>query len=276
MYSLEEYGVVEDVVRDMQKSSGITYDPIDSNWVRLGADSVFDGEVESSYAFYDPRSAQVLAKVLMDLPLSPEGYLIGRHRNSLCRMALCNAAQCLPQFLVRVASDINSLHVPAMSSNEIQTACYRLFDLCVNYKPEKPFFRAIYTLDVMLQDLLPLDLKATAAISVVTLTSAEFRNMITIVARLISESKDKTITLDIGPASTLNVPLVMSIAQKFPIDMAVLFPKETISTQSIDIRFSHMMFAALKACLRSAFLATSPDSTPLFEAFAEMDDIVNM
>lgn len=44
----------------------------------------------------------------------------------------------------------------------------------------------------------------------------------------------------------------------------------------IKIKYHHLLFAALKACLRGVFLETSLDSAPLFEAFLDMGETIHM
>lgn len=68
----------------------------------------------------------------------------------------------------------------------------------------------------------------------------------------------------------------MGVVQKFPLDRSVLVPDQNDCTEVVQIKYHHLLFAPLKACLRSVLLETSLDSTPLFEAFLEMGETVHM
>ncbi|KXH27640.1 hypothetical protein CSAL01_04511 [Colletotrichum salicis] len=235
VYSLEDIEIPDDVAAHLKEFLGGTYHPISSTFIRLGEIEKNGGYDTSSPLALDRSSSQLLAKGLLDLSLSPEGYIVGFSRQSWCRATLCNAAQFLPH-----------LHESAM------------------------------ILDTILEQLSPLKPKEMTAIGVVIITSAEFRDFLARAVRMIAESAGKSVRLDLGPASTLNIPAVMGNIQKYPVDLTQLFPGENISVEVVEIGFHHMIFAALKACLRSTALETSPDSTPLFEAFLDMDDVVYM
>ncbi|KAH9240173.1 hypothetical protein K456DRAFT_1719498 [Colletotrichum gloeosporioides 23] len=276
VYSLEEVDVPDDVARQLKESLGGTYHPISSNFVRLGKAGTYEDYAKSLPIFLERSSSQLLAKGLLDLPLSPEGYLVGFPKDSWCRTTLCNSAQLLPHLLTRICNDLDHLQVPESSKNDFIAIADKLLVLCLNYQPTRTFYQTIYSLDIILQELLPLNAKAMASVGVVTITSAEFRDFLTSVVRMIPESTGKSVTLDLGPASTLNVPSVMGVIQKYPVDITQIFPGENISIEAVEIRFHHLIFAALKACLRSTVLETSLDSTPLFEAFLQMNEVVHM
>lgn len=72
-------------------------------------------------------------------------------------------------------------------------------------------------------------------------------------ARLIAQSKDRVVTLALGEFSTLNIPSSMGFVQKFPLSQSVLFPDQKICDEVVQIKYHHLLIAALKACLRSVF-----------------------
>jgi hypothetical protein len=186
---------------------------------------------------------------------------------------LCNAAQSLPHLIGRMAIDFKHLSVPANAQDNTLTKLDAFLDMCLDFKPDRAWFRTLHEVDIVIESLIMQDPRVNAAVGVAMLTSAEFRDLVARSARLIPESKDKTLVLDIGTSSGLSIPSLMGVVQKFPVDLGVLFPGENIGAGAVEISFSHFMFAALKACLRSAFLETSLDSTPLFEAFLGLDRV---
>ncbi|GAB1312575.1 hypothetical protein MFIFM68171_02785 [Madurella fahalii] len=120
-----------------------------------------------------------------------------------------------------------------------------------------------------------------ASVGIIMLTSAEFRDTIARIARLIPESKDKSVKLESGFGTLMSylvIPSLMGLNQRFPVDLTVLYPgnTEVMNIGVFSISSTQLLLAALRACLRSAFLETSLDSTPLFEAYMAMTDITRM
>jgi hypothetical protein len=73
--------------------------------------------------------------------------------------------------------------------------------------------------------------------------------------------------------STLNIPVAMGFTQCFPVALALPHPSLPNDNGSITNTFRQVMFAALRACVRRAFIGTSLDSPPLFKTMLEMDTI---
>jgi hypothetical protein len=276
VYSLDEVELPDDVGSLLKKASGSTYHRIDSTWVRLGTESTRNKNPDSPILTYlDRADAQILAKILLTMSLSPEGYLFGvATKSSLCRAMLCNAAQSLPHLLGRMAIDFEHLSVLADAEPNIVKEVDTFLEMCLNFKPDRAWFRTLYKLDMSIESLVMQDPSVNVAIGVVMLTSAEFRDIVARSARLIPESKDKTVMLDLGPTPGLKIPSIMGVVQRFPVDLGALFPGDDLTPGEVEISFSHLLFAALKACLRSAFLETILDSTPVFEAFLSMDKVI--
>lgn len=171
------------------------------------------------------------------------------------------------------------MRVHNASKTEFINTSDKLLDMYLDFKPTRVFYRTIHAFDIILEELLPLNVKALVAIRVVTITNAEFQDFLTGAVRMIPESAGKSVTVDLGPASTLNVPSLMGIIRKYPVDVQHLYPGENIDIETVDVKFHHLVFAALKACLRSTIsrgLETSLDSTPLFKAFLNMNEVVYM
>jgi hypothetical protein len=272
IYSLEELDLTEDICMELEESSGYTYLPIQSQWVRLGRESQNQGI--HHLMFLERPAAQKLAQLLLDLPITPDGYLMNANRDSLCRATLCNAAQSLPHLLGRIINDIDSLGIPADSRDHIVTMLDSFLDKILTFTPNRPFFCSLYDIDCVLQTLIPIDPMVATAVGVLMLTSAEFRAIIVQSARLIQVSIDKTVDLAFGHRPLFKVPSVMGVTQEFPVDFEALFPAKDLALPIVKVKFQDIMFSALKACLKSAVLETSLDSGPLFEAFMNMSEKV--
>jgi hypothetical protein len=134
---------------------------------------------------------------------------------------------------------------------------------------------AIFDLDKALVSLLHRDKYVNDAVGVLMLTNSEFRAMITQSARHIPEVATKTLNLDLGIGALL-VPAVMGYIQEFPVEFPALYPGEEARAGIIAVPYPQLMFACLKACVRSTFLETSLDSLPLFKAVTNMRPVVHM
>ncbi|KAJ5556372.1 hypothetical protein N7494_000287 [Penicillium frequentans] len=273
VYSLEEVDFTNDAQKELDESIKSTYHPIDGAWVRLGKEmNRSQRTMDPIRTFLERESAHTIAKALLDIHMSADGYLMPCDRSSLCRATLCNAAQYLPHLMGRMANNIDNLLVPAKDQENTVIIFDNFLNMCLDFKPDRPFFQTLSELDSVLTTLTSPDLKSNTAIGIIMLTSAEFRDIIAQSARLIPQSKDKVVTLKLGKLSTLDIPSSMGVVQKFPIDQSVLFPDQKVRTEVVH----HLLFAALKACLRSVFLETSLDSTPLFGAFLKIGETVHM
>ncbi|KAJ5355699.1 hypothetical protein N7517_010308 [Penicillium concentricum] len=275
--SLEEIEVPNNAKSELEESVRSTYHPINGSWVRLGRVSNSSRRTgKPILTFIERQSAHAISKALLDIPISVDGYLMPCNQSSLCRATLCNAAQSFPHLISRMANDLDSLSIPTADQDKTATLFNKFLNMCLDFKPDRMFFRTLSELDSVLSTFLSPNLKANTAIGVVMLTSAEFRDIIAQSARLIPQSKDKCVVLDLGQSPTLNIPSSMGVVQKFPLDLSVLCPDQQVRNELIEINYHQLLFAALKACLRSVVLETSLDSTPLFEAFLEMGETVQM
>jgi hypothetical protein len=254
-----------------------TYHPINGAWVRLGKETDSSQRtIHPIRTFLERETAHTIAKALLDIPLSADGYLMPCNRSSLCRATLCNAAQYLPHLMGRMANNIENMFIPAMDQGNTVILFDKFLNMCLDFKPDRAFFQTLFELDSVLTTILSPDIRANTAIGIFMLTSAEFRDIIAQSVRLIPQSKDKVVTFELGKFSTLNIPSSMGAVQKFPVDQSVLFPDQKVCTEVVQIKYHHLLFAALKACLRSVFLETSLDSTPLFRAFLKTGEAVHM
>lgn len=107
-YTLEEMDLEDNARIHRKLDNSTTYLHHTSPWVRLGrgCSSTTFGE-GSSWVIHRP-DAQLLAQALLQLPLSPHGYLISARR-SACRLMLSAASDALAQLLIRAILGPNLL-----------------------------------------------------------------------------------------------------------------------------------------------------------------------
>lgn len=144
-----------------------------------------------------------------------------------------------------------------------------------DFEYSRSFSLHIWALDMLLESCIdPCDL-VQVSVQLVTLTSPEFRDILSQSVRMLGEFINVKVHLDVDNAS-LNVPAMLGIIQKFPVDRGLL--SETaggaLPSGLLDILYTELVLLSLKATVRSAFLETSLDSTPLFERVMAMSEVI--
>lgn len=280
--SLEEISVSKDIRAELESLAGVTYIPSDYMWVRLPPLNGSRGNdrsrritnSQSQSAWYLRRSdAQVLAQALLRLPICRKGYLFNSNKPSLCYKFLCSAAPNAPHLLLYIIRYFDKLTIPEASRKSLLAAMEEMIRRTYKFQYSRAFMDSIYEIDIALQRVLLLDKKVINAVGVLAISNEEFRDLITMSIRRIPQSIDQTVQLDLhNPAIVIKA--VLGAEQRFPVDLPELFPNFVASQRSIDISFTHLVLIVLKASVRSAFLKTSLDSSPLFERVMKMDDTV--
>jgi hypothetical protein len=268
VFSLEELKLTPDVTARLWSASEATYVPTDFPWVRF-----IQIRKSQNNWFLKRDDAQLLAQALLSLPMSSLGYLVGGNKHSKCRQLLCAASQSLFQLLIRFNKSLQALNVNDSEATQLTQLMEAIYMGTEKKTRTRPFYEAIYDLDVALATRLHPDTRVNNGIGVLMITNEEFRDIITQSARHIDEAINTSIVLDVVNG-TLNVPAVMGFTQRFPLALALLHPELPNDDGPITITFGEVIFAALKASVRSTFLETSLDSLPLFRTVLEMDTVV--
>ncbi|KAG9256375.1 uncharacterized protein F5Z01DRAFT_698303 [Emericellopsis atlantica] len=270
--SLQEISLSTEDVRDINNADGGTYHERQSEWVRL--EEAYDGR-----RHLRREDAQFIGLALLDLELSPHGYLMSGEP-SACRALICQAASSsLPQLLARIMGSIDALGLEEAVKDPLKTASRSFYDLTQLIRSTRKYYSALHALNLALQDATPTsstkETTALTSIGCVMLTSPEFRSLIAQSARLLSEGLDGSVVVDLGHGA-IEMPTVMNFVAKFPIDTDRLFPDAASDMLSgtVTIRLARALLACLRAALRSAMFDTALDSVPLFEAVRRLDEVV--
>ncbi|KAF2115757.1 hypothetical protein BDV96DRAFT_659036 [Lophiotrema nucula] len=269
IYSLEEVELTDEILTELKNASDTTYVPLSIPWVRL------DPETRTQGWFLKRDDAQLLAQALLAIPMSPHGYLVSANKRSRCRGLLCQAAQSLPQLLARLVYSFQSLGLDGNGADTLLQMMGNMYAKTERLEKTRSFYEVIFKLDEGLSSVLHPDPRVNDAIGVLMITNEEFRALIAQSARHIDESVDTTLEFDVANG-TLNVPAVMGFIQRFPVEIAVLYPELRRDDGPITITLRELMFAALKARVRGAVLETSLDSLPLFKAFFDLARVVHL
>lgn len=261
--SLEEVGLEEDELRNLVTDNG-TYITRSSEWLRLHQDS------SDKRKFLHRADGQTMAAALLTLPLSPYGYLMSLER-CLCREMLCQAADSLPQLLLRTMWSIDGSFdfLEDDVKQQLRNTMASFSALSQPVKRTRLYFEALYKLNRELEAAIGQDQSSkqiSLSLGCVMITSPEFRSLVSQSVRLLEEGFHGTMCVDLD-VGVVEVSTVMNFPAKFPVDVKAIFPgiDATERRGRFDIPLPRIALICFKAALRSAMLDSALDSRPLFE-----------
>lgn len=101
-------------------------------------------------------------------------------------------------------------------------------------------------------------------IGMLTVTNVEFQELVYQSMRHLRESTTATVELDMR-AGVIKVPSAFGVMQQFIVDLDRIFPEDMRSHETISVRHTTVVLAAMKSCLRSEMLKSCHDITPLLK-----------
>lgn len=275
--SLREVGLTDTEVREIAGDNDGTYIARSSRWIRL--------ETDGCTRFLRREDGQLLAAVLMRLPLSPYGYLFSCEE-SACRDMLCKSANALPQLLARTMWTIDDAfeHLDQEIRNNLRDAMVRFNQFLVQpAKSTRLYYKALFQLDKALDAAIrsksQRDCVISMSLACVMITSPEFRSLVSQSARLLAEAWKGTILIDLNKG-LVNIPTVMNFLAEFPIDIKQIIANIDTASAGIcgivEVSLAELMLICQRAALRSTMLETALDSRPLFIAVDDLSTVVHM
>jgi hypothetical protein len=266
--SLTDLEASRDEVVALLEDAKRTFIPCHHNWVRLGP-PVPEGSQFSAF-FLRRSDAQLLARVMLQLPICPQGYLVHVSPGSACRDMLAEACSLLPRilyFLVHHFDKLEARMPRRQMDDDFLPTLKKLLLLTSNYSYTRLFASVLYDLDCALVTTVDHEPDVYLFIQVLAMTSPEFRDLISQSLRDLEACLDSNLSFDAAPA-TISTYTIMGARKVFPLDLDVLLddPRASIRSGTIQVPYVDVLLLVLKACLRSTFLETSLDSTPLFDA----------
>ena len=183
---------------------------------------------------------------------------------------LAEACSLLPRMLYFLVHHFDKLEARMprgqMDVNFLPTL-KKLLLMTSNYSYTRLFASVLYDLDYTLVTTVDREPDIHLFIQVLAMTSAEFRDLISQSLRDLEACLDSNLSFDAAPA-TISTYTIMGARKVFPLDLDVLVddPHAFIRSGTIQVPYVDVLLLVLKACLRSTFLETSLDSTPLFDA----------
>jgi hypothetical protein len=267
-WSLTDLEASRDDVAALLEDAKRTFIPCHHNWVRLGP-PVSEGSPFSAF-FLRRSDAQLLARVMLQLPLCPQGYLVHVSPGSACRDMLAEACSLLPRmlyFLVHHFDKLQARMPQGQMDDDLLPTMKKLLLMTSNYSYTRLFASVLYDLDCALVTTVDREPDVNLFIQVLAMTSPEFRDLISQSLRDLEACLDSSLSFDAAPA-TISTYTIMGARKVFPLDLDVLVddPRGFVRSGTIQVPYVDVLLLVLKACLRSTFLETSLDSTPLFDA----------
>ena len=266
--SLTDLEASRDEVVALLEDAKRTFIPCHHNWVRLGP-PVPEGSPFSAF-FLRRSDAQLLARVMLQLPICPQGYLVHVSPGSACRDMLAEACSLLPRilyFLVRHFDTLEARMPQGQVDDDFLPTLKKLLLMTSNYSYTRLFASVLYDLDYALVTTVEREPDVYLFIQVLAMTSPEFRDLISQSLRDLEACLDSSLSFDAAPA-TISTYTIMGARKVFPLDLDVLLddPRAFPRSGATQIPYVDVLLMVLKACLRSTFLETSLDSTLLFDA----------
>ena len=265
-----------DVVADpheliaLREEAKRTFIPCHRNWVRLGP-TIPEGSSFSAF-FLARGDAQLLARVLLQIPICSQGYLIHIPMGSACRDMLVEACSFLPRmlyFLVAYYDHLKTRTPQGQLDDSLLPNLEELLRMTSNYSYTRLFASALYDLDHSLVSTVSRKPDVHLFVQVLVITSQEFRDLISHSLRELGACLDMESAVAFDAAhATMCTWTIMGALKEFPIHLDVLLddPRGFPQSGLTNVSYVDVLFLVLKACVRSAFLETSLDSTPLFDA----------
>ncbi|KAM0689341.1 hypothetical protein Q7P36_011418 [Cladosporium allicinum] len=266
--SLTEILVSPDEVSALQEDAKRDFVPCHRNWVRLGP-PVPEGSWFSGF-FLSRADAQLLARVLLQLPLCSQGYLIHIPPGSACAYMLGEAYSLLSRLLCCLIDHFDDCKTRTrldQLDDSFLPNLKKLSRLMGRRSSSRMFASVLYDLDCALVTTVSSEPDIHFLVQVLAITSPEFRDLVNQSLRDLEACLDRSITFDAAHVEFYTTA-TMGALKVFPMDLDVLLddPRAFPRSGTTQIPYVDVLFLVLKACLRSAFLETSLDSKPLFDA----------
>ena len=263
----EEIVEVEGVLENADDAEGIS-----SPWIKVKS-LPLDG-------YFHPHSllwrsdVQCLALGILKMEWSPRGCLFDKRRGDLSRRLLCSAAPSLRALLEASCKICETSTSPTPVRTDLTALIKNLLQMCPPGDISvfsRALLGALYDFEQVLdRDYAPeLD---SMAIGVMFITSNIFRKFVLKTVRA-EDSRGDILSLDPKSKSfTIIAPGTFS-AMTFVLDFGAVF-STTLLPAPISLTLEKVLFAALRACVRSLVFKLSLDSADLMNFVGQIFDVV--
>jgi hypothetical protein len=261
---------------ELKEYMNMTYVPPTAEWVRLFHTINSDDE-EVLTLFIWRNDAQKIAYGLLSLAWHPEGYLFGGDAQGSCMQLLLAVQPKLHYLLVRLRENVQLL---SLLEPEKRKLADRLNSAERQIRKGRETFsrstyRVLYELDESLSSSAHQVVEVSHMIGVLMMTSEEFAFLAQQSARYFAKSVESVVEVDLR-SGIVKVPLPFGGLQNFTVDLDSLYENWVPRDETVQVKYTFVMLACLRACLRSFLLSIRFDGYPLMREILRMDDIVHI
>lgn len=273
VFRIEEIPISTADFPELRSYYSATYIPASSEWTRLSARKQYSAADKDTWMIRR-LDVQSLALGLLEFQWSPEGYLFRQNKaSSKVFRFLCEPAKDVYRLLSRTYDSLDGFGLSGDEKNKWKD----ILDPAIKASEKKrrdrlattTFFRVEEKCREFLQQSNEL---AGQVIGVLTITSAEFRSLVTQFARYRSEAtqannnnKNNNINISIDfNRGMVRVPSVLGMFQEFPINSAEFSPQAaSLLGKNVELTAKDIILATLRACTISLLLLSTYSSRPL-------------
>lgn len=254
-------------VSSQPRSTLLTFSSEMMQWIKI----VRTGPIPMD--IYLPRTdAQRMVYALLSMPWHPENYLIGSSGFGAAEELLVAVSWRLVPIMSRIRENSNFLSLGEQERNRLNEALEPAFRrLDKDPSASRAMSTTLCKLDNVLAQLGSQEKVVDHIIGILTVTNVEFQELVYQSMRHLRESTTATVELDMR-AGTIKVPSAFGVMQQFIVDLDRIFPEDMRSHETISVRQTTVVLAAMKSCLRSEMLKSCHDTTPLLKLVQEVQE----
>ncbi|KAM0802739.1 hypothetical protein BDR22DRAFT_819417 [Usnea florida] len=279
IFKLAKFRPKPNLLAELEDYSLSTYVPSESQWIRTPPGSreeySYTGSDNSEYILR--ADAQAMACSLLRLIWNPEGYLFPTKKFGLGVRLLTNVSHRLSPMMSRLIDGIKSLDISDSEQKPLIDCLPLLRRNLQTYRiqPTRKYWKRLVALDTELESLGQRDGRKLVElmIGVLMITNEEFQTLLYQSLRHLQGAASSTVTVDLA-AATITVPSAFGVVQTFRIDLDRIDHGGARNSEAFTVRYTTVILAATKACLRSTMLRDCFDASALLRDVNSWDDIV--
>ena len=256
---------------DLHHYDKMTYIPSEVPWVRLPR------EKGCASCFVLRAHAHEMAHSLLNLQWNPQGYVLGGSRASIGMRLLTNAASRFIRIAQRMKHSIDKIGLSDDQKSTLKQALASAIR-CTERRvfPDRSTAGVFCKLDQVLQGLCQSNETnhiVERMIGILMLLQTEFQDLFYQSLRHLNQRSQATIRVDTRKGQVV-VPSAFGGQQTFALDLEKIFSDEERNQDAVNVPYSTVVVASLKACTRSQMLKDCFDAGPLMRFILDCPDVV--
>ena len=268
---ISEFTPSRSLSHDLRHYEQMTYVPSNVPWIRLPRKK---GRASCYVARADAHRA---AQSLLNLPWHPHGFILGGSSASIGSRLLTNAASRFLRIARRVKHSVDNIGLEEDQKSTLKNALAPAIR-CIERKAQLDRSAAgiFYRLDQVLEGLCRhnnMNHIVERMIETLMLLHPDFQDLFHQSLRHLNRTVEATIRVDIKPGYVV-VPSAFGGLQTFELDLDNIFTVEERNQDALDVPYSTVVIASLRACTRSRMLSDCHDARPLTRFIISCPEVV--